>query len=81
LNSLKLYNEKEHRISEQKFRQNQQETRIKDIECLMEYIQTSEVKNIPSLDIKNLVSSGHSMGGTTAIELCRKFPDLFKYLL
>jgi predicted peptidase len=47
----------------------------------MEYIQTSEVKNIPSLDIKNLVSSGHSMGGTTAIELCRKFPDLFKYLL
>jgi len=68
-------------MTEQEFREMQQKLRMRDIEALLEYLKHTEAKEIPTIDLKNLVAAGQSMGGTTAMEGCRRFEDDFKYCL
>ena len=74
------YNAELHKVSHEKYRQNQLKIRVEDINGLLEYIKTQEIKDIPAINLAKLVMAGHSMGGMTSLEACYHFQDL-KYCI
>lgn len=75
------YNPKIHNFTQEEYRRKQLVTRLDDIHHLLDHIKSVELSKIPSIDLNKLVMSGHSMGGMTTIEACRKFESDIKYCI
>jgi len=66
-------------LSQTQYHEKQLKTRMKDVEYLLKFIK-EEFKEEPwDIDFDNLVALGHSFGATSAMEMCKTFPDAFKY--
>lgn len=73
------YDAKIHAFTHEEYRRRQIAVRLNDVEQLLRYVKETEVIENPSIDLSKLCYCGHSMGGLTAIESCRKFDENFKY--
>ena len=59
---------------------NMLQTRIIDIQHVLDYVKRESQNDALTINMKKLVALGHSMGGITSIEMAHKFPD-FKYCI
>lgn len=75
------YDPKIHAFSHEEYRRRQTKIRLDDVEQLLKYVKETEIKQNPSINLAKLCYCGHSMGGFTSIEACRKFDEDFKYCI
>jgi hypothetical protein len=75
---FKPYDEKIHKVSKTEYRRKQLDQRIIDIKHVIDLIKEEANAEDLNIDLSKLIALGHSMGGITAIEMCKEFPLDFK---
>lgn len=67
-----------HRMPEACYRSQQLDTRMKNVQQVLDLIESEEKSIIPAINMEKLVAMGHGFGGLTAIEMSFVFRINFK---
>ncbi|CAI2367285.1 unnamed protein product [Moneuplotes crassus] len=72
------YDKEVHKCKENEYRAQQLDTRMQDIEKLLDFAKENFPDDKWNIEWDHLVAFGHSFGGISAVEMCQKFPENFK---